>query len=368
MPRLLLMLLLSVAVPARAEPPLAVAAPEEALSFAFGPGGALLLVGGVADEARLLAHDLTARFGETDPFLAVERLGRARLAALAREPGQAVAIAGLGPTGAGERQIAAGANFPAHGEEVGIGSVFRFPKFGAATPSVTRVGAAPGMLLDYEVEICLRLDRDIATLADFDAAAKGFFLCGDFTDRAALTRAVAGREATSGIGFTDAKSAEGFFPTGPLLVLPARWEAFVAAERITTTVNGRPRQDGTGAGMILGFRALAGAALAEGAAPRWSYRGQPVALLPGGTWPRGAALMSGTPDGVIFRPPGRWQIAGGIAHWTLTAGWLGERGAVAHVAERFIEARLAERGFLQPGDVVRHAASRLGRITVEVVR
>lgn len=66
-----------------------------------------------------------------------------------------------------------GTNFPEHAEEASSGSVFQFPKFGARSPARTTVKREDGILLDYEVELCGRFDRDITALDDFDAATKG---------------------------------------------------------------------------------------------------------------------------------------------------------------------------------------------------
>ncbi|WP_306252871.1 fumarylacetoacetate hydrolase family protein [Parvularcula sp. IMCC14364] len=142
----------------------------------------------------------------------------------------------------GNRHIGIGTNFPEHAEESSSDGVFNFPKFGAATPARTRVSAPADGLLDYEVELCVRFDRPIRSLADFDAAVKGLFLCADFTDRIALVQLADPDNLDSGYGFSDAKSGEGFFPTGPFLVIPKDLAAFVKETRMTTTYNGAPRQ------------------------------------------------------------------------------------------------------------------------------
>jgi 2-keto-4-pentenoate hydratase/2-oxohepta-3-ene-1,7-dioic acid hydratase in catechol pathway len=112
-------------------------------------------------------------------------------AALRSADRRELAIKDLLPAaGGGVRHLATGTNFREHAKEAGIDTVFNFPKFGPATPARSTVKLRPGALLDYEVEICARFDRDIRSLADFDAARKGFFLCGDFTDRARLLRLI----------------------------------------------------------------------------------------------------------------------------------------------------------------------------------
>ena len=90
----------------------------------------------------------------------------------------------------GDLLPAAGTNFPEHQEETGSDSVFNLPKFGVATPLVTKVSNGVGEPLNYEVEICTRFDRNIECIEDFDTAQKGFFLCGDFSNRSVLRRLI----------------------------------------------------------------------------------------------------------------------------------------------------------------------------------
>ena len=81
----------------------------------------------------------------------------------------------LPAAGTAARHVASGTNFLEHQEETGSESVFNFPKFGVATPPVTKVSNDVGKLLDYKVEICIRFDRDVELIEDFDTAQKGFF-------------------------------------------------------------------------------------------------------------------------------------------------------------------------------------------------
>lgn len=267
----------------------------------------------------------------------------------------------------GDRHIGTGTNFPEHAEEASSEAVFRFPKFGRATPAKTTVQANPGILLDYEVELCMRFDRDIASLEDFDAAVKGLFLCGDFTNRNALVELADPDNLDSGYGFSDAKSGPDFFPSGALLVVPRDWQAFVKRVRMTTSVNGDPRQDARGGEMTLDFRALAQGALADMDKPRFLYQGGFYRLSGSGKIGRDMTLMSGTSEGVIFTPPSRADYIEGILAYVLAGGPLAPDGLVDTVKQRFIANELASGHFLQPGDIVRHESDRLGTIEVRVV-
>ncbi|MFN3517715.1 MAG: fumarylacetoacetate hydrolase family protein [Novosphingobium sp.] len=330
---------------------------------------ATYLVVGMA-EGQIRAIDL-AELGapQTDnPFAALAALDEAALrpARLADAPILGFAISELLPAaGAGTHHIATGTNFAAHAEEAGSGSVFQFPKFGAASAAHTTVRADSDILLDYEVELCLRFDRAITSLTDFDAATKGLFLCGDFTDRAMLARMADPGNLDSGYGFSDAKSRADFFPSGALLVIPRDLGAFVAAERFTTSVNGQPRQDARGGEMTLDFRGLMEKALADMDRPRFRYQGSNHRLAPGGRVTADTVLMSGTAEGVIFTPPTRSDMIEGLLEWAGSGARLSLRDAVV---ERFIANEQASGHFLQPGDVVEFASTHLGTIRVVVTR
>jgi 2-keto-4-pentenoate hydratase/2-oxohepta-3-ene-1,7-dioic acid hydratase in catechol pathway len=267
----------------------------------------------------------------------------------------------------GDRHIGTGTNFPEHAEEASSDSVFQFPKFGRAGPPRTSVQARDDILLDYEVELCMRFDRDIISLQDFDAAMKGIFLCGDFTDRTKLMRLVDIDNLDSGRGFSDAKSRIDFYPAGPFLVVPRDWKSFVAAERFTTSVNGEPRQDARGGEMTLDFRALTEKALGDMDRQRFLYADEYYTLAPGHRIDAEMTLMSGTAEGVIFTQPSRADfIEGGLAY-LFSARWLVGKGPVPTVIETFLANEVDSGHFLQPGDVVEHRSSHLGTIEVQVV-
>lgn len=267
----------------------------------------------------------------------------------------------------GTQHIGTGTNFPEHAEEANSSAVFQFPKFGAATPARTQVRARPGILLDYEVEICARFDRPLRSAKDFDAAVKGFFLCGDFTNRNALINLADPDNLDSGRGFSDAKSGSDFFPTGPFLVIPQDWRAFVADLRMTTSVNGSPRQDARGREMTQEFRELADKALADMTAPRFLYRGSYSRLMPDQVIPTTATLMSGTAEGTIFTPPTRGDLIEAAIAYALDGGPLTSRSGIDVVRQTFIANELAGGHYLQPGDVVRHGSSDLGDIVITVI-
>lgn len=276
-------------------------------------------------------------------------------------------MAGLLPAAPpGARHIGTGTNFPEHAEEASSDAVFQFPKFGSAMPARSSVQWKPDVLLDYEVELCMRFDRAISSPEDFDAAVKGLFLCGDFTDRSKLIRLIDPDNLDSGRGFSDGKSRVDFYPSGALLVVPRDWKGFVDRERMSTRVNGERRQDARGGEMTMDFRALAIRALNDMDRERFLYEGAYYRLAPQPAITPDMTLMSGTAEGVIFTQPTRADLIEGVARWLFSAGWAQGEGLVPSVIETFIANELDSGHFLQPGDVVEHRSSHLGDIIVEV--
>jgi 2-keto-4-pentenoate hydratase/2-oxohepta-3-ene-1,7-dioic acid hydratase in catechol pathway len=133
----------------------------------------------------------------------------------------------------------------------------------------------------------------------------GLLLCNDFTDRWTLVRGMmsGGKMGTS--GFADAKGQEGFLPVGPLFVVPRDLERFYPTIELSLYVNGRLRQRASAGNMIWGPAEIIDQAFQRA---DWSFRfaGRETSLLPNGVIPARTLLLSGTPEGVIFRPINVW--------------------------------------------------------------
>jgi 2-keto-4-pentenoate hydratase/2-oxohepta-3-ene-1,7-dioic acid hydratase in catechol pathway len=313
---------------------------------------------------KLTGIDLSAASGlySPDAFDVVKRFDAAALDGLARQAQGTVShplerLLGVGPRGLAH--IAAGTNYPAHGEEVDMHEAFLFPKLSAAGGPRSTVAAAPGALLDYEVEVCARFDRELRSGADFDAARKGFFLCGDFSDRATLVRNIDLRNPASGDGFADAKSGPDRFPAGALLVVPRDWKAFLQDVTIATHVDGRQRQHANASDMIKDLRAIVTETLGEAASRTWSYAGGRIPLVARGAIGTESAVLTGTGDGVVFQEPEPAVIK----------AVMGAKDRAAQLAqiERYLAGEAAKRIYLQPGNRVRHSSNYLGWIDAAVV-
>lgn len=316
------------------------------------------------DGAGVAAIDLSVLAGSypADAFDVIRHFGAAALDTLARQPAHArryplADLLGVGPRGIDH--IAAGTNYAAHGEEVGMRDAFLFPKISPALGPRSALTVAPGMMMDYEVEICARFDRELRTAADFDDARKGFFLCGDYSDRATLVRNIDLKNILSGDGFADAKSGHDRFPAGPFLVVPRDWQAFLRGVHIETYVDGERRQRVNGGAMIKDLRAIVRETLAEAGTRTWSYGGARIPLVRRAAIGTETAVLTGTGDGVIFKTPDAATMQA-----VMTAP---DRVGQLAVIERFISGEVEKRIYLQPGNEVLYTGTWLGAIHTTVV-
>jgi 2-keto-4-pentenoate hydratase/2-oxohepta-3-ene-1,7-dioic acid hydratase in catechol pathway len=240
-----------------------------------------------------------------------------------------------------------------------------FPKLVAPDPSFHRLETRPEWLLDYEVELAVVFDRDIRNESDLAAAQAGLFVINDFTDRATLIREIDLSIPDVGGGFANSKGQPGFLPTGPFVVVPQDWRAFLRELEIRLEVNGKQRQQASPAELIWNVDEIVRRALALEGQSHWVHDGRPVTLLDDGI-PKGMAILTGTPGGVVFNAPTNGFIARGIAGWLFGFHFL-DQGATAHVQERLIDDTRSQGIYLQPGDEVEASARWLGRIETKVV-
>lgn len=303
--------------------------------------------------------------GPGDAFAALDARTPAANESLAKHgPRVRLAMADLLPVVEGLHHVAAGANYPEHGAEVSVEAPFLFPKLAFPDGPVHRLAAQPGWLLDYEVEIALVFDRDLASAGDLAAARAGVFLANDFTERAELVHEADLSTPGVGGGFGNAKGKPGFFPTGPFLVVPRDWRAFVRRTGMRLRVNGDERQRAHGSEMIWDVDGIVARALPLRGKPHFVHEGRPVALL-GDRLPRGTSVLTGTPGGVVFQSPSRGFLARSLAAWAWELAFLRE-GPVSFVKRRYVETLRAEGRFLQPGDEVVAEADGLGRVTSRI--
>ena len=302
-------------------------------------------------------------------FDLVQQLGYETLRNYAKSdlPKISVSYEALLPLSGGfNHHIGAGINYPEHGEETGQKTEpFLFPKIVQSTGSRTSIRVHPNQLLDYEVELCARFSRDIKQVEEIKTGMVGFFVCGDFTDRAQLMRLIDTSNPQSGIGFTDAKSQLGYFPTGPYLVVPRNWKSMLAEIQLKLSVNKITKQNSPASKMILSVDELATKALESGSEPRWRFKNLATTLLVGKTLKKEATILTGTPEGVIFRPPSGGYKFRKVVRYIFTGSFF-KSGAKQYVIEQYINELVSQNKYLQPNDLVELNATYLGNIIVKI--
>lgn len=277
---------------------------DDALTFARTNDGRLFLVIR-ADDDSIEAIDLQVALDApaTDPLAVLGAHGYETVAAAANGATQTVPAARLGlPFDPAYPHIAAGANFRAHAEEVGLDDgPFLFPKL--TRPTAWNVSVPARTRLDYEAELCA------VTLAPYrpdSPAPLGFVLCNDFTDRWALLVEIDLDTAMGRTGFADAKGGAGMLPIGPFLVVPAGDPGFHESLEFGLAVNGQLRQRDSAGLMIWSPQEIAqnalGACETEFVSGAGDHRLAPCDAIPAAT-----LLLTGTPAGVAFHYLNIWR-------------------------------------------------------------
>lgn len=334
-----------------------IADPDTALTFArFHDGDIVRLMrveryaDGMVEGVALDGADPIALFN-ADGYdaIAIRQGGRLRV------PAAALTV----PFDGTASQIAIGVNYPAHKAEAEMEEPFLFPKLSAADGWAAPVPAGDG-LLDYEVELGFVALGDLTP--DAPPVTMGLVLAADYSDRAILLRRVNLLDPESGDGFTDAKSRPGYMPVGNLLVIPRDLRRFYADLRLQLFVDGHLRQVARPRDMVWQLDQM----LMESrnrAARSWSTLTGMPATLPvnaEGVVAARSIILSGTTDGVVFRPPSARQTLIGVMetlffplHWPSWRDRLVER--TIHEAEQAGH-------YLQPGQQVVMHSDRLGMI------
>lgn len=193
------------------------------------------------------------------------------------------------------------------------------------------------ILLDYEVEVGLRLLEDWPVAAQERMPAVGFFLANDATARSVQ---IAGLGASDPLPFWSAsKGWEGFLPVTdsmwcPDQVSPDQWPDIT----VSTRVNGQLRQQAALRSMLYSPLQLLRLAAAQ---------------APGGVLHRDDVVLTGTPAGIALQVPGwKRKLAACLPrHVAVTAAWRSQSASVR---------------FLQPGDVIEMQADWLGQLQLTV--
>jgi len=259
-----------------------------------------------------------------------------------------------------DNQIAVGINYPAHGEEAEVDDSFLFPKRTRATPFRSTVPAR-NHLLDYEIELGFVLLEDLPRGVEPDYV--GLVLATDYTDRAELVRHANLTDISSGDGFTQGKSAPGFMSVGNLLVIPKNFRSFYRTLKLYLWYNGELRQDAHPVEMSWDFGRIVEEAFTR-QDRRWRWNGESVTLpVEDGRIPARTVILSGTPDGVIYRAPSLRQLFVGVSEMVFTLQW----NNLQSVIEPFVREEYRSGRYLKAGDVVQMKADRLGTISNTII-
>jgi 2,4-didehydro-3-deoxy-L-rhamnonate hydrolase len=369
--RAVVILTLCAIAPAAAQPPdrVAIAPVNEALTFAriaTSSGPRLLAVqsyengeiSGVLldNDDGQPARDAIALFadhgyaGLRDRIAAADKPVQLRVEALAS------------PVDLHAQHIAVGTNYPAHADESQVeDGPFLFPKHVVPTGPRATVSAGD-RLLDYEVELCWVTLQDQGP--DDTAAHWGLLLCNDYTDRAALLRHLDPDDVVSGKGFTTGKSFDGALPVGDLLVIPRDPRAFAAGIELRLYRNGELRQLSPVSRAIWNIDAILSESW-QRHETTWAYGDAHVGLFEQrGILPARTLILSGTPDGTVFRGITLAQKLRGALRWIAS----GFDGALPRaVIETYIADARRSGNYLQPGETVLIRSDTLGSIENRIV-
>lgn len=275
----------------------------------------------------------------------------------------------VSPAGTGLHHIALGFNYADHADEIEQEhQPFVFLK--ATQPTREQSIETDGnTLLDYEVEICARslnpIGESLPGGTDEDNMEFGFFLCGDFTDRASLMRNIDLDNMRSGRGFSDAKSQKNYFPTGPYMVVPKDSRVFLSKVAFSLYRNGVPKQKSSTSDMIWSLDAIMEEVFNHHEKQKPTYSNRINNWLIDDQVTTDMVILTGTPEGVIMKPPTTtFKAIKGITY-LLTGSFL-DMDLRSYVIDRYIQAKLDEGVFLQPGERVVLRSSFLGEIRLDI--
>lgn len=198
--------------------------------------------------------------------------------------------------------VAVGTNYQAHADEVGhVEAPFLFPKLSKMTPWNAPVKDAPR--LDYEVELCAVPMTDHTRTAP---AKMAYLLCGDFTDRWALMMEMDIGAPKGPTGFPAGKGGPTRLPVGFLIAFPDQPD-FYKNIQLDLYLNGELRQHSNTNKMIWNVDQALTEALNACEEPYFLGK-DTLNLLPDcQSIPARTLLLTGTPEGILFRLPTIWN-------------------------------------------------------------
>ncbi|MCF0072767.1 fumarylacetoacetate hydrolase family protein [Dyadobacter sp. CY261] len=345
--------------------------PEDALSLArFDKGGQVHTLAVLEDDGEhVTGVDISSELKRYDPnsFNVIKDLEFNDVVRLIRASTNKVAVKyeDLLPSVAGDTHLAIGINYADHGKETNQVRPFMFPKYVNTDPVVHQLTYTKGWLLDHEVELGVVFPKAVCSPADLNQIMIGFLVVNDFTDRATLMRKMDSQNVTGGKGFPDAKSKKGFLPTGPYLVIPRDWRAFVNQLELKLSVNGQQRQHGSAKDMVWNIEKIVEQSLSVKGEKKSYYQDKMVNLFEGNCIPANSIIITGTPSGVVFNAPAKGFIIGTVTKYIFTGGFFRAK-MHPYILQQYLKRELKNPRYLKPGDDVETSITFLGAIKTHV--
>lgn len=336
----------------------------------FPKDGQVHILAVLKDSARVLTGvDLSQLLNrsEANPFALIKGINPDSLANAIQQSMQRTRVAydQLLPAVTGSKHVALGINYDEHGKETGIDAPFLFPKLVATDAAIHHLQYNPDWLLDHEVELGVVFGEPVLSEQGLDQVPVGFLVINDYTDRATLLRKIDSDNLKSGKGFPEGKSKPGFMPTGPYVVIPRDWRAFVKEVELTLSVNGQTRQKERASAMVWDISRTIRETLATKGEKRWTFNDQPVGLIPAGSFPKETILMTGTPAGVVFNSPSGLFITGSVVKYIFTLRFF-TMSMKKFILSSYLNNQRNEKKYLKPGDQVTTHVTYLGAIYTSV--
>ena len=247
---------------------------------------------------------------QSDPIQLFNTYGYEEISSAALSDSFAASVSAMElemPFEAKGQHIGIGANYRAHAIESGAGDEpFVFPKITAATHAASKINIHESPRLDYEAELGFVPLEDISSDSAFPEFM-GLVLCNDFTDRWTLVRQMKIKAPMGTTGFPDGKGKDSFLPIGNLFVIPHNLETFYPEVELNLYLNGRLRQRAEAGMMIWDPAEMIKQIFYRSKWDFHSERGR-ISLLPEDeNISAGSIILSGTPEGVIFRLVNIWN-------------------------------------------------------------
>jgi 2,4-didehydro-3-deoxy-L-rhamnonate hydrolase len=343
---------------------------DEALTLSrFSKDGQVHVLAVLEDDGNTLTGvDLSIALNRFDPSTleVIRSLAYDEISAVIRasKDRTTVCYAALLPAVEGERHIAIGINYDEHGEETSVDAPFLFPKIVGTDPVMHRLKHKQGWLLDHEVELGLVFSEAVCSTTNLAGQRIGFLVVNDYSERATLMRELDVKDVKNGRGFPNAKSMEGFLPTGPYIVVPRDWRSFVAELTLELAVNGTLRQRGYAKDMVWDINKI----IAETLAAKnrtWPCHNENVGLLQHDCIPVNSIVITGTPAGVIFEKPSKGFKVRTVFKYLFTFRFFSHE-MIPYVMQEHLKKQIRDDNYLKPGDAVETSITYLGTIKTTI--